>query len=301
MIELELNKIIEALLFVSEKPLTIKQITEVCPKASNLDIKNALKELKDIYSAPERGVQIIEVAGGYQFCSHPDCEPYLSKLYKTKKVFRLSGPALETLAIISYKQPVTKSEMEFIRGVNVDGVIKSLEDRELIKIKGRKEVAGRPILYGTSDKFLHYFGLKCLQDLPSLEEFAATALEKEAQIKQEQDEEDEQNLQNPDPKSEEKADSDLSDNISDQESEASNVEENNEINAQTEENNVSNFEEETTEDIQEDDKDIKTGLAENIDNNLKSEDDKKTPEQMQTQIGDACDEQDEHREITKSN
>ncbi|MBU1085953.1 MAG: SMC-Scp complex subunit ScpB, partial [Candidatus Omnitrophica bacterium] len=153
MIELELNKIIEALLFVSEKPLTIKQISEVCPKANPNDIKRALKDLMEQYAQPERGVQIIEVAGGYQFCSHPDCEPYLSKLYKTRKVFRLSGPALETLAIITYKQPVTKAEMEFIRGVNVDGVIKSLEDRELIKIKGRKEVAGRPILYGTTDKF----------------------------------------------------------------------------------------------------------------------------------------------------
>jgi len=288
MIELELNKIIEALLFVSEKPLTIKQIAAVCPKIDNGDIKNSLKDLKEQYSAPEKGVQIIEVAGGYQFCSHPDCEPYLSKLYKTKKVFRLSGPALETLAIIAYKQPVTKSEMEFIRGVNVDGVIKSLEDRELIKIKGRKEVAGRPILYGTSDKFLHYFGLKSLQDLPSLEEFAATALEKEAQIKQEQDEENEQNIQSSDMLPEENADQGLKDNVSAEELEVSNSEV--DITAETLDNTL-------------EDAGVKAESepVENIENNQKSEDTEKSLEQMQTQIGDVCDEQDDHTEIAKSN
>jgi segregation and condensation protein B len=190
MIEVDLNKVIEALVFVSEKPLTIKQIQEVCPKAGTADIKKAIKQLMDIYNQPERGVQIIEVAGGYQFCSDPECEPYLSKLYRTKRVFRLSAPALETLAIIAYKQPVTRAEMEFIRGVNVDGVVKNLEDRELIKPKGRKEVPGRPLLYGTTDKFLHYFGLKSLQELPSLEEFAATALEKESLLEKNPDEED---------------------------------------------------------------------------------------------------------------
>ena len=182
MSEIELNKIIEALLFVSEKPLTVKQIQEVCQDVNAGQIKKSVGQLKESYNTPERGIQIAEVAGGYQFCSHPDCEPYLSKLYKTKKVFRLSAPALETLAIIAYKQPVTKAEMEFIRGVNVDGVVKNLEDRELIRISGRKEVPGRPILYGTSEKFLHYFGLKSLEDLPSLEEFAAQALEKEAKF-----------------------------------------------------------------------------------------------------------------------
>lgn len=175
-----IKKIIEALLFVSEKPLSVKQIIEVCPEFEAQQIKAVFKELKELYSDQDRGVQIREVAGGYQFSSNPDCSEYVKRLYKTRRVFRLSAPALETLAIIAYKQPVTRAEIEFIRGVNVDGVIKTLEDRELIKIKGRKEVPGRPLIYGTTEAFLHYFGLKSLQDLPSLEEFTAQNLDSAA-------------------------------------------------------------------------------------------------------------------------
>ncbi|MFH1459134.1 MAG: SMC-Scp complex subunit ScpB [Candidatus Omnitrophota bacterium] len=180
-----LKKIIEALLFVSEKPLTLKQITEVCTGEDLTEIKNAVKELKAEYSDIERGIQITDVAGGYQFSTNPDCGDYLKKLYKTRTVWRLSAPALETLAIIAYKQPITRAEIEFIRGVNVDGVVRTLEERDLIKIKGRKEVPGRPILYGTTDEFLHYFGLKSLQNLPSIEEYEAIALEKANQAEAE--------------------------------------------------------------------------------------------------------------------
>jgi segregation and condensation protein B len=275
MIEVDLNKVIEALLFVSENPLTIKQILEVCPNTNTPEVKQVLKALQEHYSAPERGVQIIEVAGGYQFCTHPDCEPYLSKLYKTKRVFRLSAPALETLAIIAYKQPVTRAEMEFIRGVNVDGVIKNLEDRELIKPKGRKEVAGRPMLYGTSEKFLHYFGLKSLQDLPSLEEFAATALEKEAQIKHEQDDENKQNTSEPgiEPQTREDTDADLNSDVSFEDSI-----ENDSVNSQL-------------------DAPLETEMETDADseNIQESEDEELSSEQMQTQTGDACHEQNEHR------
>ncbi|MFH1061808.1 MAG: SMC-Scp complex subunit ScpB [Candidatus Omnitrophota bacterium] len=279
MIEVDLNKIIEALLFVSENPLTIKQISEVCPNPSPAEIKKVLKDLQEHYSAPERGMQIIEVAGGYQFCSHPDCEPYLSKLYKTRRVFRLSAPALESLAIIAYKQPVTRAEMEFIRGVNVDGVIKNLEERELIKTKGRKEVAGRPMLYGTTEKFLHYFGLKSLQDLPSLEEFAATALEKEAQIKQEQDEANEQNVpeSGTEPQTREMTDSDA--------------------------NNDPAVEDlDVNEDAQRDNElEMGMELAENSENIQEAADEPVSSDQVQTQRGDACHEQDEHTETAKSN
>lgn len=175
--EENLQKIIEAMLFVSEKPLTIKQIMEVCENAQAAEVKSTIKKLVEDYDNQDRGIQIREVAGGFQFSSHPDCSEYLKKLYKTRRVFRLSAPALETLAIIAYKQPVTRAEIEFIRGVNVDGVIRTLEERELIKIKGRKEVAGRPLIYGTTDVFLNYFGLKSLQDLPPLEEFTARNLD----------------------------------------------------------------------------------------------------------------------------
>lgn len=177
MADLNLQKIIEALMFVSEKPLTYKQILEICSGTELSEVKAALSELKELYNNINRGINIRDVAGGYQFASNPDCAEYLKKLYKTRRVFRLSAPALETLAIIAYKQPVTRSEIEFIRGVNVDGVVKTLEDRDLIKIKGRKEVPGKPLLYGTTDIFLHYFGLKSLQGLPTLKEFKAQNME----------------------------------------------------------------------------------------------------------------------------
>lgn len=177
MVEYNLQKVIEALIFVSEKPLSYKQIQEICHDAQLNEIKTAMEGLREFYNDADRGIHVREVAGGFQFSSNPDCADYLKKLYKTRRVFRLSAPALETLAIIAYKQPITRSEIEFIRGVNVDGVVKTLEDRDLIKIKGRKEVPGRPLLYGTTDAFLHYFGLKSLQGLPTLEEFRAQNLE----------------------------------------------------------------------------------------------------------------------------
>lgn len=274
--EVELNKIIEALLFVSENPLTIKQISEVCPEPSPADIKKALKNLQEHYSAAERGMQIIEVAGGYQFCSHPDCEPYLSKLYKTRRVFRLSAPALESLAIIAYKQPVTRAEMEFIRGVNVDGVIKNLEERELIKTKGRKEVPGRPMLYGTTEKFLYYFGLKSLQDLPSLEEFAATALEKEAQIKQEQDS--------------------VNDQIPVDSGEIQEVV-NSDINNNDQSENLKDDQDSQLDNSLEPDTDLET----NEKNIQETEDDLLSLDNAQIQTGDACHEGNEHSKIAESN
>jgi len=173
----KLKKIIEALLFVSEKPLTVRQIAEVCDENAITDIKAAVKSLQEDYNLGERGIHIQEVAGGYRFSTSPDCAEYLKKLYTKRRVFRLSAPALETLAIIAYKQPVTRAEIEFIRGVNVDGVVKTLEERQLIKNKGRKDVLGRPMLYGTTEEFLHYFGLKSLDDLPTLEEFTAQELQ----------------------------------------------------------------------------------------------------------------------------
>ncbi|MCG2712862.1 MAG: SMC-Scp complex subunit ScpB [Candidatus Omnitrophica bacterium] len=190
MADCNLQKIIEALMFVSEKPLTYKQILEICSGAELSEVKSAMNQLKEHYNQHARGIHIREVAGGYQFSSNPDCADYLKKLYKTRRVFRLSAPALETLAIIAYKQPITRSEIEFIRGVNVDGVVKTLEDRDLVKIKGRKEVPGKPLLYGTTDTFLHYFGLKSLQGLPSLEEFKAQNMEytpDEQQLTQEEE------------------------------------------------------------------------------------------------------------------
>ncbi|MFH2145868.1 MAG: SMC-Scp complex subunit ScpB [Candidatus Omnitrophota bacterium] len=175
--ENELKKHLEAVLFVSDKPLNLKQLTEVFEGADSADIKEALNKLKEEYNESGHGVQIAEIAGGYQYSTHPDCAEYLKKLYKNRRVWRLSSPALETVAIIAYKQPITRAEIEFIRGVNVDGVIRTLLERGLIKIKGKKDVPGRPILYGTTEEFLKYFGLKNIGELPLIETFVPQALE----------------------------------------------------------------------------------------------------------------------------
>ncbi|RKY35224.1 MAG: SMC-Scp complex subunit ScpB [Candidatus Omnitrophota bacterium] len=167
----EIKKIVEAAFFVSEKPLTFKQLSCLFEDVESGQLRTAIKGLMDTYNQQDRGINIFEVAGGYQVSTNPECARYLEKLYKTRKVFRLSSPALETLAIITYKQPITRSEVEFIRGVNVDGVIRTLLERGLIKSKGKKKIPGKPVMYGTTDDFLQYFGLKSLSDLPELEKF----------------------------------------------------------------------------------------------------------------------------------
>ncbi|MCM8813012.1 MAG: SMC-Scp complex subunit ScpB [Candidatus Omnitrophica bacterium] len=172
-----IKKNIEAMLFVYDKPLTIAQIGEVCPDAAAADIEQALAQLKEEYNCADSGIHLFDIAGGYQFSTNPDCADALRLLFKTKRVIRLSSPALETLAIIAYKQPVTRAEIEFIRGVNVEGVLKTLLDRSLIKPQGVKDVPGRPQLFVTTAEFLYYFGLKNLRELPSLEAFPAAALE----------------------------------------------------------------------------------------------------------------------------
>lgn len=167
----EAKKIIEALLFASEKPITIEQMKEVIEDIDAKDIKTALLELKSEYENLGRSFKVYEVAGGYQMVTEPVFAEYLKKFYRVKSKDKLSKPALETLAIIAYRQPITKSGIEDIRGVNVDGVINTLADRLLIRITGRKDAPGRPILYGTTKEFLDRFGLSSLNELPKLSEF----------------------------------------------------------------------------------------------------------------------------------
>ncbi len=163
--------VIEALLFVNEKPVTIEQIKRVLGALNAAEVKQALQSLSDEHEARQSGMKIMEIAGGYQMLSNPGYVSYIRDFYKTKHKEKLSKPALETLAIIAYKQPVTRTDVELIRGVNSDGVIAHLLTKELIKPVGRKDVPGRPFLYGTTRQFLEYFGLKSLEDLPTLEEF----------------------------------------------------------------------------------------------------------------------------------
>jgi len=165
-----IKRIIEALLFVSQKPLTTEDMRQALDGLDAGEIIAAIEELRLDYEKEKRSFNIAELAGGYQIITNPEFAPWISKLFKREET-RISNPSLETLAIIAYKQPLTRSEMEGIRGVNVDGVLKTLLDKNLIKIRGRKDAPGRPITYGTTDEFLKRFGLKGLESLPKLRDF----------------------------------------------------------------------------------------------------------------------------------
>ena len=164
---------IEALLFIGEKTVLLEQIQEALETVPAGEIKALIQELKQDYETQDRGITIIEIAGGYQMLTNPHYASYVRNFFKTKVKEKLSRPALETLAIVAYKQPVSRGDIELIRGVNSDGVVVHLLDKALIKIVGRKDIPGRPYLYGTTKEFLEYFGLKSLKDLPQLEDFAS--------------------------------------------------------------------------------------------------------------------------------
>ena len=159
---------LEALLFVNGDPLSLKRIAEIL-EVDQENVKLLLAQLIQDMNQQERGLTIIEVAGGYQLCTKPHLAGFLEKLVQIKEN-KLSIPALETLSIIAFKQPITKQEIEAIRGVRVDKVLANLLERNLIKELGRKEAIGRPIIYGTTEVFLKCFGLNSLEDLPELPE-----------------------------------------------------------------------------------------------------------------------------------
>ena len=164
-----LKLIVEALLFSSEKPITVKEIHSCLPDAGLADIRSALKVLKYEYEAMGRSFGLREVANGYQFRSHAEYGPYILKLLQTSPA-RLSRAAMETLAIIAYKQPILRQEVERLRGVDVGGILKTLLEKDLIRIMGRKNLPGRPLIYGTTKKFLELFELKDIDSLPKLKE-----------------------------------------------------------------------------------------------------------------------------------
>ena len=172
MSEDNVKAVIEALLFTSEKPLTLEQIKNILDSLATDQIRAVLEDLKSEYEKFNRGMRVLEVAGGFQMITAPNFAPFLKKFYKERRVERLSRPALETLAIIAYKQPVTKFEAESIRNVNIDGVIAHLLDKGLVRISGRRKAPGRPYLFGTTRQFLEYFGLKSLDELPKIEGLA---------------------------------------------------------------------------------------------------------------------------------
>lgn len=173
MSENNIRAVIEALLFTSEKPLAIEQIRAVLDNLETSDVRRILEELKSEYEESNRGIRICEIAGGFQMVTATPFAAFLKKLYKNRRAERLSKPALETLAIVAYKQPLTKLEIGLLRNVNVDGVMKSLLDKSLIRICGRKKAPGRPFVFGTTKKFLEHFGLNSLEELPKMEKSSA--------------------------------------------------------------------------------------------------------------------------------
>lgn len=166
-----MKAILESLLFVNERPIEVKELALILG-VDNKEVEKSLEELSGEYASRNSGICIVKVAGGYQMCAHPENEKWIRKMYREKNKQRLTSASLETLAIIAYRQPITRPEIEAIRGVNVDGVARHLLYLGLIKEAGKKEVLGRPFLYITTRKFLEYFGLNTIKDLPRLEEFS---------------------------------------------------------------------------------------------------------------------------------
>jgi segregation and condensation protein B len=167
----ELKAIIEALVFASPEPLTPKALFKLLDSEPREDVERALASLKADYR-PERGLQIVEIAGGLQIVTRTDLHEWVRRLFHERKSTKLSVQALETLAVVAYRQPVTAAEITEIRGVNTSGVLGTLMERKLVKIAGRKPVVGRPFLYATTREFLMRFGLNDLTDLPRVEDMA---------------------------------------------------------------------------------------------------------------------------------
>src|SRR5213082_3278991 len=179
-----LAKVIEALLFSAQKPLSTKEIADALRRAGAEDdfspnefanvkpaeVAAAIEQLKIEYIQNEHGFQLVEKADGWQLASDPKYAPWVRGLFPAPKPTRLSSPALETLAIIAYRQPITRADVEAVRGVTIDGVLQTLMERGLVKISGRAEIPGRPLLYETTEFFLDHFGLRNLDELPNVTE-----------------------------------------------------------------------------------------------------------------------------------
>ncbi|MCA1988565.1 MAG: SMC-Scp complex subunit ScpB [Desulfarculus sp.] len=170
----DLKRIIEGLIFVSETPLNLAQICAVLETEEKAVVAGALAALVEEYQGLDRAFTLVEVAGGWGFRTNPELAFWIRKL-KRDQVTRLSRAALETLAVIAYKQPVMKAEIERMRGVEVSGVLRMLMEKDLVRVAGRKDLPGRPLIYGTTRRFLEVFDLKDLKDLPTLEEMEALA------------------------------------------------------------------------------------------------------------------------------
>lgn len=167
-----LAKLLEAALFASARPVPVEELTALDPDASTADIAAALEEVKSHYDGDGHGVELIEIGGGWQILTRSEYTEAIERAQLAARPQRLSAAALETLAIIAYRQPIGRAEVEEIRGVNVGSILKSLHERGLIDVVGRAEGLGRPLLYGTTPLFLEHFALRHLEELPRADELA---------------------------------------------------------------------------------------------------------------------------------
>jgi segregation and condensation protein B len=164
-----LKSVVESLLFVADAPLTLDRLCSILEEHDRQDVRAALDELVASYGEMDRGIFLAEVAGGWQLRSRPENADYLRRLSRGRP-FRFSQSSLETLAIIAYRQPITRAEVEYLRGVDSGGVLKTLLEKKLVRILGKKDIPGKPLIYGTSREFLEVFDLKNLASLPTLKE-----------------------------------------------------------------------------------------------------------------------------------
>ncbi|HYY13662.1 MAG TPA: SMC-Scp complex subunit ScpB [Chthoniobacterales bacterium] len=181
---MSLNRVVEALLFSAQKPISANEIVDLLRRADGgnefppneftkvraAEVATALQELKIEYVEQHRAFQLVEQAEGWQLATDPQYARWVRELFPMPRPARLSAPALETLAIIAYRQPITRAEVEAVRGVSIDGVLQTLLERGLVKIAGRADIPGRPLLYQTTESFLDHFGLRSLDELPNAEE-----------------------------------------------------------------------------------------------------------------------------------
>ena len=169
---MQLTAIIESIIFTAESPLSLDRLCEVLTEFERSEIRAALSELAAGFEGRNGGIELVEVGGGWQFRTRPDFQQYVLRHVKTK-IAKFSQSSLETLAIVAYRQPITRVEVEHLRGVDCGGVLKSLLEKRLVRILGKKDIPGRPLIYGTSKEFLEVFGLKDLKSLPTLKEIQA--------------------------------------------------------------------------------------------------------------------------------
>ena len=179
-----LESIVESLLFISDAPLTLDRLCAILEEYDRPAIAAAVARLREAYDKPERGVQLAQVAGGYQLRSRPENADFIRRLVRGK-IFKFSRSALETLAVIAYRQPITRAEVEYLRGVDTGGVLKTLLEKKMVRILGKKDIPGKPLIYGTTREFLEAFSLKNLASLPTLkdiQELAGTGDTEQAEL-----------------------------------------------------------------------------------------------------------------------